>query len=237
MSSTVLITTANQPPNGVPFLEMTDAAIRCVTAKASVFFWAAQGIEKIVIADATGGTLLDSSEVLLLKQINVDVEQISYYQDEQQLRLKGKGYGEGELLSFALENSITLGTVDRFFKCTGKVYCRNFEAIINMVNHNKLQSIFWRHLGEGGSLQQWADIRFYYTTKEFCHDSLIPAYQKANDSKAAAEYYVFHLLNEKLIAGKAPRPLLSGFEGGTGKQYFDSSLGVLDENCPCWVST
>jgi len=77
----------------------------------------------------------------------------------------------------------------------------------------------------------------YYTTKEFFHDSLIPAYQKANDIKAAAEYNVFHLLNEKLIAGKAPRPLLSGFEGGTGKQYFDSSFGVLDENCPCWVST
>ena len=92
MSSTVLITTANQPPKGVPYLEMTDAAIRCVTAKASVFFWAAQGIEKIVIADATGGTLLDSNEVLLLKQINVDVEQISYFQDEQQLRLKGKGF-------------------------------------------------------------------------------------------------------------------------------------------------
>ena len=42
---------------------MTDAAIRCVTAKASVFFWAAQGIEKIVIADATGRTLLDGNEV------------------------------------------------------------------------------------------------------------------------------------------------------------------------------
>ena len=64
---------------------MTDAAIRCVTAKASVFFWAAQGIEKIVVADATGGTLLDGNEVLLLKRINADVEQISYYQDEQQL--------------------------------------------------------------------------------------------------------------------------------------------------------
>jgi len=175
--------------------------------------------------------------VSLLKQINVDVEQISYYQDEQQLRLKGKGYGEGELLRFALENSITLETEDSFFKCTGKVHCRNFESIINMINHNKLQSIFWRHLGDGGSLQQWADIRFFFTTKEFCKESLIPAYQKANDTEAAAEYFVFHLLNEKLIAGKAPRPLLSGFEGGTGKQYFDCSLGVLDENCPCWVST
>ena len=114
MSSTVLITTANQPPKGVPFLKMTDAAIRCVTAKASVFFWAAQGIDKIVIADATGGTLLDSDEVLLLKQINVDVEQISYYQDEQQLRFKGKGCGEVELLSFTSENSITFETEDSF---------------------------------------------------------------------------------------------------------------------------
>ena len=69
---------------------------------------------KIVIADATGGTLLDSNEVLLLKQINVDVEQISYYQDEQQLRLKGKRYGEGKLLSLAKENSIMLKTVDSF---------------------------------------------------------------------------------------------------------------------------
>ena len=122
---------------------MTNAAIRCVTAKASVFPWAAQGIEKIVIADATGGTLLDGNGVLLLKQINADVEQISYYQDEQQLRLKGKGYGEGKLLSFALENSIILETVASFLKFTGKEYRRNLEAITSMINHNKLQSIFW----------------------------------------------------------------------------------------------
>ena len=113
MSSTVLITIANQPPKGV-FFKMTDAAIRCVTAKASVFFWAAQGIEKIVIADATGETLFDRNEVSLLKQINVDVEQISYYQDEQQLRFKGKGCGEAELLSFTSENSITFETEDSF---------------------------------------------------------------------------------------------------------------------------
>ena len=106
-----------------------------------------------------------------------------------------------------------------------------------MINNNKLQSIFLRHLGEGGSLQQWADIRFNYMTKKFCLESLIPEYQKAYDIKSAAGYFVFHLLNEKLIVGTAPRPLRSGFEGGTGKQYFDSSLGVLDENCPCWVST
>ncbi len=237
MGTTVLITTANQPPKNVPFLQMTDVALRQITAKASVFFWAAQGIEKIVIADATGGSLLDDNELLLLKKINVDVEQISYCQNDSLIKSRGKGYGEGELLKFALENSIFLRAGENFFKCTGKVYCRNFESIFKMIKHNNLQSIFWRHLGEGDSLQQWADIRFFYTTREFCEESLIPAYQRSDDRQAAAEYFVFHLLNEKLLTGKAPRPLLSGFEGGTGRQYFDSSFGVLDENCPCWVSS
>ena len=42
----------------MPFLEMTDSAIRKIAAKAALYFWAAQGIEKIVVADATGTDLL-----------------------------------------------------------------------------------------------------------------------------------------------------------------------------------
>ena len=166
MGTTVLITTANKPPKDIPFLQMTNVAMRYITAKASVFFWAAHGIEKIVIADATGGCLLDSEEILLLKEIGVDVEQISYCQNEELIKSKGKGYGEGELIKFAIENSIFLKSEINFFKCTGKVYCRNFETVLQMIKQNNIQNIFWRHLGEGDSLRSWADMRFFYTTKK-----------------------------------------------------------------------
>lgn len=236
MSSIVLITTANNPPKDVPFLQMTNVATRYITAKASVFFWAAQGIEKIVITDATGGSLLNSEEMLLLKQMGVDVEQISYYQDEDLIKSRGKGYGQGTLIKFALENSIFLKSENNFFKCTGKVYCRNFETVLSMIQQNNIQNIFWRYLGEGDSLQQWADMRFFYTTKKFCEENIIPAYLKSDDNKAsAAEYYCFNVLNEKLPTANALRPLLSGFSGHTGKQCFDLSLGILDMNYPCWV--
>jgi len=235
--TTVLITTANKPPKDVPFLQMTNIAMRFITAKASVFFWAAQGIEKIVIADATGGYLLDSEEILLLKQIGVDVEQISYYQNENLIKSKGKGYGEGELIKFALENSIFLKNENNFFKCTGKVYCRNFKEILQIIKKSNIQNIFWRNLGEGDSLKPWADMRFFYTTKNFCEEVLIPAYLKSDDHIAAAEYFCFNVLNEKLPTAKTLRPLLSGFAGITGKQYFDLSLGMLDIRCPCWVGT
>jgi len=237
VGTTVLITTANKPPNDIPFCQMTNVAMRYITAKASVFFWAAHGIEKIVVADATGGYLLDSEEILLLKQMGVDVEKISYYQNEDLIKIKGKGYGEGELIKFALENSLFLRDENNFFKCTGKIYCRNFETILQMIKQNNIQNIFWRLLDEVDSLQRWADMRFFYTTKKFCEENLIPAYLKSDDHKAAAEYFCFNILNEKLSTTKALRPLLSGFSGGTGKQCFDLSLGFLDINCPCWVST
>ena len=235
MNSTILITTANKPPIGVPYLQMTNEATRYITAKASVFFWAACGIQRIVIADATGETLLDEKEINLFEQMSVGVEQISYRQDDDLIRSKGKGYGEGELLKFALENSMFIKNENNFFKCTGKVYCRNFEQVSRMIKQNNIQNIFWKHLGENDLLKPWADLRFFYTTKKFCEENLIPAYLKSDDIKAAAEYFCFKVLNEKLSSAKSLRPLLSGFSGGTGKQYFDLSLGALDLNCPSWL--
>jgi len=214
---------------------MTNEATRYITAKASVFFWAACGIKRIVIADATGETLLDEKEINLFEQMSVGVEQISYRQDDDLIRSKGKGYGEGELLKFALENSMFIKNENNFFKCTGKVYCRNFEQVSRMIKQNNIQNIFWKHLDENDLSKPWADLRFFYTTKKFCEENLIPAYLKSDDIKAAAEYFCFKVLNEKLSSAKSLRPLLSGFSGGTGKQYFDLSLGALDLKYPSWV--
>lgn len=235
MSSTVLITTANKPPKNVPFLEMTNYAARFITAKASVFFWAAHGVKKIVICDATGGELLTGADLVLLEQMDVNVEQISYIQNDDLVIAKGKGYGEGLLIEFALRNSKFLGEESNFFKCTGKVYCRNFESVFELIKQNNIQNIFWRYLGEGDGLQAWADMRFFYASKKFYEEILIPAYLNSDDSKACVEHLSFIAINENLPQAKALRPMLSGFAGYTGKPYFDVSLGYLDMNYPCWV--
>lgn len=236
MNSIVLITTAMEPPKEMPFLEMTNTATRQLTAKAAVFFWAAQGIKKIVIADATGKTLLNQEELQLLMQVNTSVEQIHYLQNDEIMKVKGKGYAEGELINFSINNSEFLNSESNFFKCTGKIYCRNFEIISNMIEQHNLKNVFWRHISEGDPIKPWADMRFFYTSKDFCKEFLIPAYLKSNDNIGiAAEYHCFNILNEKLPIAKAFRPLLSGFSGGTGAQYPDLSFGALDLNYPCWA--
>ena len=237
MNHTVLITTAIAPPDGVPFLKMTNVAARYVTTKAALFFWAGQGIERIVVADATGQCLLTDEEVVLLKNMNVEVEQIYYHQDEDLIKLKGKGYGEGLLIQLALEKSLLLKDQTSFFKCTGKTYCRNFDEIRQLIESNSVTNIFWRHLQPNSVLRPWADLRFFYTTKDFCTHHLIPAYLKTEDRKLeVAEQFCFDALQANLLEAKTIRPFLSGFAGWTGKLYSDITLGELDTNCPCWVN-
>ena len=91
--STILITTATNPPDGIPTLKMTSSVTRAVTAKASVLFWAASGINRIVIADATGSTLLNNDDTELLHQLGIETEQISYIQETAPVQMQGKGYG------------------------------------------------------------------------------------------------------------------------------------------------
>ncbi len=235
MSSTnpvVLITTATNPPDNVFVLRMTNIAKRKITAKAAAFFWAASGAEKIVIADATGDTLLDDADVTMLHQMNVAIEQIAYQQENDLVVSRGKGYGEGALIKFALNNSRFLRASNNFFKCTGKVYCRNFSNILELIRSNNLQNVFWRDV-----LDHKVDARFFYASRDFAEKHLIPTYEKIEDRKELnAENLLLLMAKEKLVQASATRPLLSGFSGGLDQAYFDASMGYLDQNLPCWVS-
>lgn len=232
-SSIVLITSAISPPEGVFGLEMKSPIKRRLTTKAAIFFWASLGVRKIVIADATGQEVLDHSELLMVNQLNVEVEQISYFQNNELVLRSGKGFGEGALIEYALEKSRLLSTEEGFFKCTGKVYCRNFADIFNMIQHNGIKNIFWKDVLTDASM----DTRFYYTSKLFFKKYLIPAYQNVDDKNFIyAEHCILKMAQKELPQGRSIRPLLTGFSGSMDQPYFDLSLGFLDNSLPCWAN-
>ena len=238
--ATVLITTANNPPVGVPFLQMKNPSVRMIAAKAALYFWVAQGIEQIVLADATATNLLNEYELKEISESRTQVEQIRYQQAGEDIVARGKGYGEGKLIEYALNNSELLAREEYFFKCTGKVYVRNFPAIAEIIKSNNISNLYFRDMSDGTSMQLWADCRFYYTSKNFAYDHLIPAYGESSESSDnnsnACEYCVYKTLDRNLRAGRGLRPFVTGYSGGTGEAYFDLSLGNLDYNFPCWVS-
>jgi hypothetical protein len=233
---TVLITTANKPPAGMPLLQMTDPVTRTIAAKAALYFWIAQGVEQIVLADATETNLLSAQEEEEIDKTETRVEQISYKQPSAEVIRKGKGYAEGKLIEYAINNSELLAREEYFFKCTGKVYVRNFPKIVEGIRANRLSSLFWKYLGDGAAEHAWADCRFYYTSKNFARNCLIPAYLASDDREAACEYYVQEALSRNMRVGRVTRPFLTGYCGGSGEPYFDLSLGALDNNYPCWLT-
>lgn len=210
--------------------------MRVIAAKAALYFWVTQGIEQIVLADATETNLLTEQEAAEIDESETRVEQISYKQADEDVIKKGKGYAEGKLIEYALDNSELLAREERFFKCTGKLYVRNFSNIVETIKSNSLSNLFWRHMGDGTSTRSWADCRFYYTTKSFAKNHLIPAYLASDDGDAACEYHLHETLDRNMKIGRAIRPFIAGYSGGSGDAYFDSSLGSLDQAFPCWAT-
>lgn len=235
MNTPLLITSAIEPPQNVPFLQLKDPIKRKLITKAALLFWVAKGVKQIVLADATGRKALSDEEVRELDSLNVETEQISYAQDVARLIDKGKGQAEGRLIEFALDNSRLLGGATHFYKSTGKTFVRNFADINNMILRNSFDVMFWKRVEPDSLTQPWADCRFYFSSKDFARKHLIPAYLRTDDKVAACEYHILQELNRTATTGLAPRPLVHGVEGGTDQDYFDQSLGILDTQLQCWA--
>lgn len=241
MTVPLLITTALAPPEGVPSLAMAEGALRVVSGKAALFWWAAQGVRRIVVADATGQELLGPEDVALLARLGVELEQIQYQQDAAMVLSCGKGRAEGELIDFALGQSRLIAEAGHFYKCTGKVICRNFAELDRHLGEAGIESVVWKQvpdgIGDATFLLRFAELRFYRMSVGLAREFLLHEYAKANDTAhTIAEYCVAMAIEGYMNAGHTPRPMLSGFSGGSGGAYFEGSLGVLDAAMPCWVA-
>lgn len=239
-SSTVplLITTAINAPAGLKGLVMTGSAQRLVATKCGIFFWASQKVKRIVIADATSTKVLSDEDVKLLNGMGCSVEQIAYAQNVDETLSRGRGWGEGKLVEFAIKNSGLLAGADSFFKCTGKVVCRNFAAVLGALKSSRSTSAFWLGSYTGLDLR-YVDLRFYYCSRRLFLDVVLPGYDLQMPSKEYdfAEGTVTSQLGPRLTSKSLIRPQISGFSGGFDAQYPEFHLGDLEREFPCLIET
>jgi hypothetical protein len=235
MLPTLLITSAIAPPANTPMLKMTNRDMRAITTKAAIFFWVGQGQKNIVVCDSTGSRVLNDDELSSIRKVGVGIEQIAYQQDDAVVVERGKAFAEGQLIKFALDNSELLIRSGYFFKCTGKMFCRNFAAIWDLIAKNNIANMFWKLYEHTLVDRNLVDPRFFYTSIVDFHRFVLPAYARSSESQIL-EYQLSLSLNSHLSRGAGRRPLLSGFSGGLGDQCQEHYLGDLDMNYPCWYS-
>lgn len=134
---------------------------------------------------------------------------------------RGKGYGECEILQYALEQSVLINNSQskRIAKITGRLIIRNINSIIRW--HTLFTSQHTTLCSFNSDLS-FPDSRFIIASKDFYH-TFLKTKECINDS---AGFFFEHALCDTIKKEKAfayspffMMPHIEGISGSTGKEY------------------
>lgn len=211
-----------------PFVELNVPANRVELILESINQWInIAGNLFIVICDGSG---YDFTKDVAEKFPQAKIECISFKNDAASVAAYGKGYGEGEIIKYALEHSEYLKRADFFVKCTSKLWVKNFPEILKRWN-NKFQCQFGlaRPKSIRNAKPAFVDTRFYIIKKDIYIEYFSNAYKNVRDQDG---YYLENCFKD-VILNKNMRlssilfsipPLIEGVAGTTGETYKAGSL-------------
>ena len=191
-----------------PFVEVNDPKIRIDLTLESIRQWLRiAGKLNIVICDGSG---YDFAKDTTEEFPDIKIECIYFKNDTESVLTHGKGYGEGEIIKYALEHSEYLKGSDYFAKCTSKLWVTNFPEIISRWN-NVFQCQFGLEKPKTirNAKPASIDTRFYIINKYYYLEHFIDAYKNVNDNDG---YYLEHcfkdvILDKKLRASSSLFPV------------------------------
>jgi len=175
---------------------------------------------RLVICD---GSNYDFTGIILNRFPNANIECLFFQNDTRSVRIYGKGYGEGEIVNYAIANSVYLREFDYFAKCTAKLWVDNFLDCFASWNGIFLCKGFFSDVFSFKRTQfTYVDTRFYIVNKSFYLKYFASAYLKVGGEHGLSLEHCFRdvILANKLkgIMFNLP-PVICGVGGGSGTYY------------------
>lgn len=210
-----------------PLTVLNEEAVRIRLALESIGRWVkiAAGA-RIVVCDGSGFDFSEECEKLFPGST---IECLSFLNDAPSVRKYGKGYGEGEIVNYALENSRFLRNAKSFVKCTGKLWAANFEELLSAAKGPFACDFHFMNAGSVFSIRPFhVDTRFYIADTDFYRRYLSDAYRAVRDSEG---YYLERAFCDSLLNIRRPIssymfrcPMcIEGVSGSSGMQYHGSA--------------
>ncbi len=217
----LVMTACIAPSAQMKLLTIRDKGVRRKQyLEAARFYIEKTRIKHIVFCDNSG-----TREIGLLKKLAAEkqkrFEWLSYQGDGKKTEEQGKGYGEGEILAYVLQNSRLLRTCRYMAKVTGRLKVRNIDMVIRL-------------LGQSGNyFNSYIDYRnrFFIDTRFFvvsCRDYesfLKDCYQSVNDGRGFyLEHSIARAVRKKHMSYHVfPVALdVEGISGTSGMRYATS---------------
>lgn len=204
-----------------PLTALTDAATRINLTLQSIEKWLEFDKNiRIVVCD---GSNFDLTSVVSARFPHAAIECICFENNQTLVKAYGKGYGEGEIIDFALKHSETLQSADAFIKCTSKLWVKNFPEMMRYWNGKFLCDCDCFGFSEKNNIRiRTIDTRFYMVDRKFYKDHFSTAHLKTRDLTGHYLEHCFRdIVNTDGITHFMPPviPEITGMAGSTATLY------------------
>lgn len=185
---------------------------------------------QMVICDGSG---FDFKDIVQSNFPAANIECIFFYNDAEEIKKNGKGYGEGEIIRYALEHSKTLLNSELFIKCTAKLWVSNFTTCLSQWNGLFLCGAYFANVYSVKKTKlKFVDTRFYIIRKDIYKKCFLNAHSHLGNNLGWSiedEFLkIIQSANIKHIFFKIP-PVICGVGGGSGKYYKTGIVRVLKD--------
>ena len=172
----------------------------------------------ILFCDNSDFDLDAVNEMRLLKeqaqQNQKNLEYFHFQGNVKAVQAKGKGYGEGEIISWLYDNCLTMRTYKCYYKITGRLTINNIQQISLS---EKVENTFIFDVGS-----KCVDTRFYKLSMKDYKTFFKGIYKDVDDTHNMFLEHVYYrtLVSQRLAFGRFDRSLeFRGKSGTTGVAY------------------
>lgn len=210
----VLMTATIAPPP-LPHLTVTDPQERWRQYESALRFWTSRSCVRQVVFCDNSGFPVDYAPIIRWAREHGKTIEVFSYAGNQDTVTRGRAYGEGELIRYALGVSRVLGNSPGFFKVTSRIIVENFDQLERLTRRHRVV-VSKRSLRRPG----WADTRFFKMDCVFYRRHLMTLHETADgDDWILGDAYAMAL--GPLDIPSFPRALRIHGVAGNGASYYD----------------
>jgi hypothetical protein len=214
-----------------PLTKLTDSNKRLDLTIKSIREWIRiQSDIKIIICD---GSNFDFSSIANELFPTANIECLFFQNSNHLVKQYGKGYGEGEIIDYALRHSLFLNQADFFTKCTSKLWVKNYINCLNSWNGSFKIDCNYQNIKSLNNIKiGYFDTRFYLTSKLFYKKYLSTAHLNVNDLKDQPLERCFKEIIESNNIDKYMFPILpiiKGVSGSTEINYKHTIKQIIED--------
>ena len=180
------------------------------------------------------GSSFDFTPIVRKKFPLARIECLHFENQQRLVKQYGRGYGEGEIVCYAVRNSTLITDANCFVKCTSKLWVENFEKCLLQWNGELLCKGVFLDVFSPFKKTHFAyiDTRFYIASNTCYHQYFEDAHLRINKElgygleQCFYDVFIKHRIQHCLFS--IP-PIICGVGGGTGVYYKNSLMRRLKE--------